>query len=126
MFVEGSEGFLSVFDVSDLFSAQTWTEVSADLEPDVFDGHGDVIFQVDFRAHASGKTLGQLHVGALRGGMIRFTVRDAGNGSVKLAPTGGVNTPGSFGGFQILTVDGKQRMLVADHTFYGLRAYGEY
>jgi hypothetical protein len=126
VFVGGSEGFLSVFDVSALFSAQTYTEVSADLEPNVFDQHGDVIFQVDFQPDVTGESLGHLHVGALRRGMIRLAVHDAGNGSVSLTKAGAVNTPGSFGGFQILTVNGKERMIVADHTFYGLRAYGDY
>lgn len=126
VFAGGTEGFLSVFDVSALFSSQTYSEVSADLEPNVFDGHGDVVFQLDFQADVSGTQLGHLHVGALRRGMVRFTLHDDGNGSVTLTKTDAVNTPGSFGGFQILTVNGKQRMIVADHTFYGLRAYGDF
>jgi hypothetical protein len=125
VFAGGTEGFLSVFDVSSLFADQTWNEVSADLEPNVFDGRADVVFQVDFQPSVHGKQLGHLHVGALRRGMIRFTVHDDGQGSVTLTKTDAVNTPGSFGGFQILTVNGKQRMIVADHTFYGLRAYGD-
>lgn len=126
VFAGGTEGFLSVFDVSALFDTGTWTEVSADLAPNAFDRKGDVVFQVDFQPEVSGTQLGHLHVGALRRGMVRYTLRDAGDGSVTLSQTDAVNTPGSFGGFQIRMVDGKQRMVVADHTFYGLRAYGDY
>jgi hypothetical protein len=126
-FVGGTEGLLTVFDVSQgLFTGAPIPETPFPLPTDMFDGHADVVMQLDFQPSVSGNRVGYLHVGAIRLGMVRYTVQDNGNGGVTLIFDGGFNTPGSFGGFYIDTVNDKERLIVADHFFYGLRAYGDY
>jgi hypothetical protein len=127
VFVGGTEGLLTAFDVSDgLFTGAAIPETAFPLPTDVFDGHADVVITLDFQPSVSGNRVGYLHVGAMRLGVVRYIVEDNGNGGLTLTFDGGFNTPGSFGGFYIDTVNDKERLILADHFYYGLRAYGDY